>query len=257
MNDIKIYVITLKNKNEYVESNNFKSLSKLKKKIILSKGVILNKEQQDKYFIYCKSSIGISLAHIKVWKKIIKKTKEDNYFDNFSIILEDDTQLNIDVKKFNEEIKNIINNYKFDIYKLHSDFDNGFTSMAGYIINHKSIDKLLNKYVTILGQIDFDLFILNLCNKITIITHTYNLFTTDESESTNRKDKYNILKFMDNIKLSKRSDKNLKHYLTYKVFKIFNYETIVYEILLFVLLVISMYFKLKYLFFIIIILLIL
>ena len=44
----------------------------------------------------------------------------------------------------NKEIKKICKNNTFDIYKLHSDFSNGFTSMAAYIINHKSIEHLLN-----------------------------------------------------------------------------------------------------------------
>ena len=258
MYNIKFYVISLKNKKEYLKSDNYKNLSNLTNKIILSKGIILNKKQVNKYSIYAKSSIGITLAHIKVWKNIKKNIKFDNSNNNsYSIIFEDDTILNIDCNNFKKEIKNIINNYNFDIYKLHSDFNNGFTSMASYIINNSSIDKILNTYKIILGHIDFDLYIFKLLNKIILLTHPYNIFTTDESESTNRKDNYNILKILNGIKLSKRCDKNLKHFLTYKVFRIYNYETIVFEILLFVLFIISFIFKLKYLFFIIIILLIL
>ena len=259
MYKIQIFVITLKNREEYIITENYKNLSKVTKKNILSKGVLLNKEQSDKYLLYAKSAIGISLAHIKVWKKIRKNKSLKNkvLIDDFSIILEDDTLLNIDYTKFNNEINKIINNYNFDIYKLHSDFNNGFTSTAAYIINNKSIDKIINNHKIILGHIDFDIYILKLLNKIKLLTHKENLFITDENESTNRKDNYNILRLLDNIKLSERCDKNLRHFLTFKVFRIFNYETIVFELLLFVLLIISIIFKLKYLFFIIIILLIL
>lgn len=259
MYKIQIFVITLKNKDEYIKSENYKNLSKVTNKIVLSKGVLLNKEQSDKYLLYAKSAIGISLAHINVWKKIrksnLKKTKAQ--INDFSIILEDDALLNINHNEFNNEINKIINNYDFDIYKIHSDFNNGFTSMAAYIINNKSINKIINNHKIILGHLDFDLYLLKLLNKIKLLTHKENLFITDENESTNRKDNYNILRLLDNIKLSERCDKNLRHFLTFKVFRIFNYETIVFEILLFVLLIISIIFKLKYLFFIIIILLIL
>lgn len=259
MYKIQIFVITLKNKEEYIKSENYKNLSKVTNKIILSKGVILNKEQSDKYLLYAKSAIGISLAHINVWKKIRKSNLKRNKaeINDFSIILEDDALLNIDDNEFNNEINKIINNYDYDIYKIHSDFNNGFTSMAAYIINNKSIDKIINNHKIILGHLDFDLYLLKLLNKIKLLTHKENLFVTDENVSTNRKNNYNILRLLDNIKLSERCDKNLRHFLTFKVFRIFNYETIVFEILLFVLLIISIIFKLKYLFFIIIILLIL
>jgi len=259
MYKIQIYVITLKNKQDYIKTENYKNLAKITNKIILSKGVLLNKEQSNKYLLYAKSAIGISLAHIKVWKKIRKNKSLKNkvLIDDFSIILEDDTLLNIDYTKFNNEINKIINNYNFDIYKLHSDFNNGFTSTAAYIINNKSIDKIINNHKIILGHIDFDIYILKLLNKIKLLTHKENLFITDENESTNRKDNYKILRLLDNIKLSDRCDKNLRHFLTFKIFKILNYEIIVFEILLLVLLIISIIFKLKYLFFIIIILLIL
>ena len=256
---IQIYVITLKNKEDYIKTDNYKNLSKITNKIILSKGVLLNKEQSDKYLLYAKSAIGISLAHINVWKKIRKNqsSKNEELINDFSIILEDDTLLNIDYNEFINEINKIIQNYNFDIYKIHSDFNNGFTSMAAYIINNKSIDKIINNHRIILGHLDFDLYLLKLLNKIKLLTHKENLFITDENESTNRKDNYNILRLLDNIKLSERCDKNLRHFLTFKVFRILNYETIVFELLLFVLLIISIIFKLKYLFFIIIILLIL
>lgn len=259
MYKIEIFVITLKNKEEYIKSENYKNLSKVTNKIVLSKGVLLNKEQSDKYLLYAKSAIGISLAHINVWKKIRKSNvkKNETQINDFSIILEDDALLNIDDNEFNNEINKIINNYNFDIYKIHSDFNNGFTSTAAYIINNKSIDKIINNHKIILGHLDFDLYILKLLNKIKLLTHKENLFITDENESTNRKDNYNILRLLDNIKLSERCDKNLRHFLTFKVFRIFNYETIVFEILLFVLLIISIILKLKYLFIIIIILLIL
>ena len=259
MYKIKIFVITLKNKEEYIKTENYKNLSKVTNKIVLSKGVLLNKEQSDKYLLYAKSAIGISLAHKNVWKKIRKNksTKNEELINDFSIILEDDTLLNIDHNEFNNEISKIINNYNFDIYKIHSDFNNGFTSMAAYIINNKSIDKIINNHKIILGHLDFDLYILKLLNKIKVLTHKENLFITDENESSNRKDNYNILRLLDNIKLSDRCDKNLRHFLTFKVFRILNYETIVFELLLFILLIISIIFKLKFLFLIIIILLIL
>ena len=259
MYKIQIYVISLKNKEEYIKIKNYKNLAKVTNKIILSKGVLLDKEQSVKYLFYAKSAIGISLAHIKVWKKIKKNKslKNKEQINDFSIILEDDTLLNINHNKFYDEIYKIVNNYDFDIYKIHSDFNNGFTSMAAYIINNKSIDKIINNHKIILGHLDFDLYILKLLNKIKLLTHKENLFITDENESTNRKDNYKILTLLDSIKLSERSNKNLRLFLTFKVFRIFNYETIVFELLLFILLIISITLKLKYLFFIIIILFIL
>lgn len=261
LNDIKIYVITLNSKDEYIKTENYKSLSKVTESILLSKGVILNKEQSKKYYLYAKSAIGISLAHIKVWKNIAKNEKKSqgnfSNFSNYSIILEDDSLLNVHPSIFVDEINSIIKNYKFDVYKLHSDFDNGFTSGAAYIINHNSISKLLKNYKIILGHFDFDLYVLKLLNKCNMLTHKNNIFITNEEESTNRKDNYSILKLFSNIKLSKRCNKDLRHFLSYKVFRFFNYETIVFEILLFVLMIISFIFKLKYLFFIVIILLIL
>lgn len=225
MYKIQIYVITLKSKEEFIKTYNYKNLVKITNKIILSKGIILNKQQSNKYLIYAKSAIGISLAHINLWKKIGKKhaSNADQLQNNFSIILEDDTILNVSNKQFNKEICKIINNYYFDIYKIHSDFDNGFTSMAAYIINNNSINKIINNHKIILGHIDFDLYILKLLNKIKVLTHKENLFITDENESTNRKDNYNILRLLDNIKLSERCDKNLRHFLTFKIFRIFNY----------------------------------
>ena len=253
-----IYIITLKNKEEYIKSDNYKSICKVTNKIILSKGILLNEDQSNKYFFFSKSAIGITLAHINLWKKLIKKVLINKLLINdYSIILEDDTTLNINHSEFNNEIyKIIINNY-FDIYKIHSDFNNGFTSTAAYILNNKSIDKLISNYKIIIGHLDFDLYMLKLLNKIKLLTHKENLFITDESESTNRIDKYNILKLLDNIKLSNRSDKNLRHFLTYKIFRIFNYEIVVFELLLLVLIIILILLKVKYLFFFTIILLIL
>ena len=87
--------------------------------------------------------------------------------------------------------------------------------------------KIINNHKIILGHIDFDIYILKLLNKIKLLTHKENLFITDENESTNRKDNYKILRLLDNIKLSDRCDKNLRHFLTFKIFKILNYEIIV------------------------------
>ena len=136
-------------------------------------------------------------------------------------ILEDDTLLNINPDEFYKEIKYICENKNFDIYKLHSDFSNGFTSMAAYIINHKSIDKLLNLHKILIGHLDFDLYVLHFFNKIKTITHEINIFKTDEIESTNRIDRYLLLDSFNNIYLGQRSDKNLKQFLTFKVFRIF------------------------------------
>lgn len=246
-----IYVITLKNKQDYIKSKNFKNLYKITNKLYFIKGIILNEKQSKQYYFYSKSAIGISLAHFKIWKKIQKK----NINNHFSLILEDDTILNVNLDDFFKEINDIINKHIFDIYKIHSDFNNGFTSCAAYIINNNSINKLLENYKIILGHIDFDLFVLNLLNKIKILIHPYNLFYTDESESLNRKNKYSILKLVDNIKLSNRCDKSLNHLLSYKVFRIINYELIVFEIFMLVILIFLFVFNLKYLFLIILILL--
>ena len=113
--NLQIYVISLKTKEEYIKSDNYKSLSNLNHKIILSKGIILNKEQSNKYFIYAKSAIGITLAHLKVWKNIQRKMNKLNKLStlsNYSIIFEDDTILKFDKNKFLEEINYIINNLK-------------------------------------------------------------------------------------------------------------------------------------------------
>jgi hypothetical protein len=77
-NLIRIYVITLKSKEDYIKSESYNSIKDIGCKIILSKGVILNKEQSDKYKYYAKSSVGITLAHQKVWKKIKKVNNNKN-----------------------------------------------------------------------------------------------------------------------------------------------------------------------------------
>ena len=138
--NVSFYIITLKSKNELTNSKIYNSLSTITNYIKLSKGVILNQKQEEYYNIYPRSSIGITLAHLKIWKKI-------NVTNNFSIIFEDDAILNekYSYENFWKLINEICKNNSFDIYKLHSDFDNGFTSLAAYIINHNSIDKLLEK----------------------------------------------------------------------------------------------------------------
>ena len=257
-NLINIYVITLKSKEEYRKEPNYLSLSKISNKIKLLKGVILTKEQENKYNFYAKSPIAITFAHIKAWKYVKKHMNNYNTnnvkIENYSIIFEDDAILNIEPKNFYKQIINICKNIDFDIYKLHSDFNNGFTSMAAYIINHKSIDKLLSLHKILIGHLDFDLYVLHLLSKIKMITHKTNIFKTDEKDSTNRLDKYYSLNLLSDIYLGQRSDKNLKQMLTFKVFRIFNYETIVFEIILFTLLILSIKFRIKYLLFIIFVL---
>ena len=61
---VDIHVITLKNTKDYIQSDNYKSLKTITNNIKLSKGIILDKQQSDKYFLYAKSSIGITLAHL-------------------------------------------------------------------------------------------------------------------------------------------------------------------------------------------------
>ena len=228
---MNIFVITLKNKEEYLQSPNYKSLKQLNYKIILSKGVILTEKQSNIYFIYAQSSIGIRLAHIKIWKLINKK-----YKNNYSLILEDDTILNTNT--FNEEIKNICKQ-DFDIYKLHSDFDNGCISLAAYIVNNNSINKLLKNLILFFGHLDADLYLSYLFNKINIKTHHFNIFITDETSSLNRIDnKHILIDFFCDFKLTKRCDKKLKDILSYKVFRIFTYNISLYDILLFIIILI-------------------
>lgn len=269
MNLIRIYVITLKSASEFIRSETYKSLKQLDTKITLVKGVILDEETSNKYFFYAKSSIGISLAHRKVWKLInknyknnkVKNNKVKNNFEsyqinNWSLIFEDDVQissndtlkqLNEIINKLDKEHNNKELNNKIYIYKLHSDFNNGFTSLAAYIVNNENISELINSHKILLGHVDFDLNLLNLLKKINIRTHEKNLFLTDESNSTNRNEKYNLLNLLGNFKLSKRSDKTIKQLLSYKVFRIYNYETIAYEIILLFLLILSILFRKKYL----------
>ncbi len=220
--------------------------------------MIPSKEICNKYYYIPESNLGCTLAHIKVWKNIKKSSKINNYeIKNYSIILEDDAYLAINKNKFKSIIKKIINKYgnKFHIYKLHSDFNNGFTSTASYIINHKKLDETIKNTSIILGHIDFDLYIQNLLNKIIIYTHHFNIFKTDETTSNARKNKYNILNIFDNIYLSSRSDKSLKHILSYKVIKLYNYNFIVFELFIFFLLIILILLNKKYIFLIIIIIL--
>jgi hypothetical protein len=300
---INTFVITLKDKQKYIQSDNYKSLKTITNKINISKGIILNEEQQNQYFFYAKSSIGILLAHLKLWKNIYKMynkytkytkytnsaesaegTKLNNHNKNitfknkfethYALILEDDTCLNVNPITFYTELNNIINgngsnknpnissnesnqSNSFDIYKLHTDFDNGFTSMAAYIININSIPKLLNNHKIILGQIDPDIYISHLLNKIKLKWSKYNIFKTNENFSLNRNGE--IYKYLQhfNFKLSNRSDKTLEDCLRYKIFRCKNYEIIVFEIVLFFFLIMALIFQNKYIIFIIIILLIL
>lgn len=254
--NIPVYVITLKNIEDFKKTKTYISLCKITNKIILIKGVILDKKQEEQYCFYAKSSIGITMAHLKTWKYIIKKQNSLKKNNDYSLIFEDDVILNVEQKDFLDLFNNITKK-KFDIYKLHSDFNNGFTSLASYVINNNCINYLLKNYKIILGQPDFDLFVLKIIKNIKILTHPFNIFTTDESDSLNRIDKYNILNLL-NFKLCKRSDKTLKCLLCYKVFRILNYEIIAYEIILFFFIVLNFFLcKNIYLFLIFFILLIL
>lgn len=249
--NINFYVITLKNKNDYKKSDNYKSLKKITNKINIIQGVLFNEKHKDfnKYTYYPKGAIGITLAHKKAWNII--KNKDPN---DFSIILEDDTILNINPEKFNSTICDICNNNIFDIYKLHYD-GWGFISLAAYIIKNSSITKLLIESFMTFGHIDIDLYISSFFSNIKLINHNKNLFMTDELISSHRKEKYTGLKLF-NYKISNRSNKKLKDILSYKIFEINNYEFITYELMLFILLCIAYYYKNKYLFFMIIILLV-
>lgn len=82
--------------------------------------------------------------------------------------------------------------------------------MASYIINNKSISKILDNHKIILEHIDFDLYVIKMLNKIIMLTYSHNIFITDEKESTNRKEIYNALNLLDNIYLGSRCDKNFK-----------------------------------------------
>lgn len=253
-NNINLYVITLKTKDEYIKSDNYNSLKTITNKIKLTKGIILNKEQSNKYKYYSKSGIGIILAHMNTWKYIYKRRKK--YNNKYAIIFEDDTFINTSILNYHRDIKNIINNKKFDIYKLHSDFDDGSTSMASYIINIKSIPKIFHNFNLIFGQIDSDLFISYKLGNIIQLCHNYNIFRTNENSSSNRDNKYNFLNMLD-FKIYKRNDKKLKDFLSYKIYRINNYEIIAYEIILLFFLLLSIIFRNKYIFLIIIILFIL
>ena len=105
-----------------------------------------------------------------------------------------------------------------------------------------------------MGHIDFDLFILNIFNKIIVKIHSYNIFITDENDSLNRINKYKFLKLFKTVKITERCDKSLTDMLNYKVIKINDKDYIVIDIVLFVFLILSLVFKNKYLFLIIIIL---
>ena len=270
----RIYVITLKSKEEYIKSESYNSIKDLGCKIILSKGVILNKEQSEKYKYYAKSSIGSTLAHQKVWKKINKVNEVNRegptgpevpkgaegpegpkfLYNDFSIVLEDDAILTTNADKFKEELKEIIHKNN-DFYRLHS--DGMFISLASYIIKHNTVNNLYNKYKILVGHVDFDVYFCNLfgiLGNYKLVTHNYNLFRTDESESSNRIDKYNCLNILKGLKLTSRSNKDLKIILSFKTFRIFEYEFIVFELLLITLLIISIIFKNFYLFLIVIIL---
>lgn len=249
--NINFYVITLKNKNEYKKSDNYKSLKQITNKIYIVRGVIFNKKHKDvdKYKYYPNGAIGITLAHKKAWNMIKKKDTNE-----YSIILEDDTILNINSVKFNSIISNICKTNTFDVYKLHYDGWE-FISLAAYIINNSSISKLLTESFMIFGHIDIDLYISSFFSDIKLINHKKNLFMTDESISSHRNEKYTGLKLF-NYKISNRSNKKIKDILSYKIFRINNYEFITYELMLFVLLCIAYYFNNKYLFFMIIILLV-
>ena len=260
---IRIYIITLKDKVDYIKSDNYNSIKHLNCNIILSKGIILNKKQSDKYKLYAKSSIGIRLAHKKIWKKLNNLNKNSTNksnnkinktykYNDYSIILEDDAILNISNDEFIKELNSIIENKKCDLYRFHS--DGLFISTAAYLIKHNTINNLLDKFKIYIGQIDIDLYILNLVSNYNVLTHNYNIFKTDETESTNRIDRYNFLNIVKGVKLFSRSDKDFKNILSFKIFRIFNYELIVFEIFLLILLIFSIILKNYYLFLIVIIL---
>tara|TARA_E500000178_G_C17038017_1_gene764590 strand:+ start:1824 stop:2576 length:753 start_codon:yes stop_codon:yes gene_type:complete len=246
--DFKIYVITLHDIKKYINTEHYNSIKKITNYISLCHGVIPSNNISNKFKYIPKSALGITLAHLKIWK-YIKKYQNNN----FSLILEDDTILNVNRNKFNTIIKNIINNNEFHIYKLHSDFNNGFTSMAAYIIDNSKMNDIIKSHQIMLGQIDFDIYLAKIFKNIKILTHNFNVFKTNEETSTNRIDKYNLLNKC-HIYISKRSDKSLTDICNYKILRLFKYDIIVFDVVFLILFSIAILCKKRYMFLIIIIL---
>lgn len=272
---IATYVITL-NKEKILESEPYNQLIHITENCTFADGVILNEYQANKYQFYSRSGVGITLAHLQLWAdlytksmkstkstKSMKSTKSNysgqisNYqINNYSLIFEDDFIVNEKKSIIQNIIKNICDSNKFDIYKLHSDDNFGAVSLASYLIKHSSIPKIFKYFKLIIGQIDADIFILHLFKQIEFGLHSYNLFRTDETESNNRSNKdYSIVPYL-NLKLSKRADKTFATYLLFNVFRIGNYNLIVYEIVLLMLFTIwLLFFRKNWIFLIVIILL--
>jgi len=273
---IPTYVITL-NREKILQSESYNQLINITGNCTFADGVILNEYQANKYKFYSRSGIGISLAHLQLWSQLYTKYMEcrklrksmkssspeqhdDSKFikyqiNNYSLIFEDDFISNEKIPIIQNTIRNICGLNEFDIYKLHCDDDYGAVSLASYLIKHSSIPKIFKRFKLIIGQIDADIFILHLFKQIKLGLHKYNLFRTDETESNNRSNKdYSIIPYL-NFKLSNRADKTLSTYLLFNVFRIGNYNLIVYEIVLLILLIIWLLFFRKNCIFLIIIIL--
>ena len=226
------FVITLKKEEDYIKTDEYKSLTDNKIKPIIVPGVRSTEEDLKQFPLRPKNIIGSRIAHLNAWKRAKKEYDDSKDKYPVSLILEDDAYVN---KKNVLRKINKIKDDNFDIYKLHTDFKGLlFISVAAYLIKNDRIEYLLKNYSTIFGYVDADLYILHLRNIISLKVTDKNLFKTNENISINRKETKNkqiIHELFKNIKISNYSDKTVENILKYPLIRINKYEYTVYIIL--------------------------
>jgi len=241
------FVITLKSESDYKKTDEYNSLIKNGIDPIVVPGVRATESDIKEFPLRPKNIIGSKIAHLNAWKTAKEKYSLVINSCPVSLILEDDAYIN--TKGILKKIKKIQDS-SFDIYKLHTDFNGQlFISVAAYLIKNDRIEYLLNNYYTVFGYVDIDLYLLYLRGVLNMKVHSKNLFKTNENISVNRKEskeKQIIHNLFKNIKISSDSDKTVEHVLNYPLIRIRNNEYTVYIIvLLFFIIIFSIFRKWK------------
>lgn len=169
------YVITMTSNKERINNVNLLQ-EKLKKEIIIFGAIDGNKvnikdfEVKINYPFKFKGQIGCYLSHYYLYKEVLKNTSS-----NYTVIFEDDAE--IIVEDLDTEIQKYVNT-DFDMiflgYNLYKNNTEPFTKQAnglftlntvnkiwgthGYIINNKSIPKILNLLKIAENEIDLQLY---------------------------------------------------------------------------------------------------
>ena len=168
--------------------------------------------------------IGCGLSHILLAKQLYEGGSQ------LALVLEDDAYPL--VADLNKEIKKVIleTPSDWDIIKLHCDFcQNGTSdptggSTAAYLVNKSGLEKLSNMKLNF--HIDMQW---NMDKTLNVYKSKQNIFWADEKQSENRD---STSTFLGKFNFNKTGQKTIDNVLSFKVFKIFEYEISGWDILI-------------------------